>query len=238
MTTLVLGYLAGVLATLSPCVLPLVPIVLGSAMGRHPLAPVAVTAGLATTFAALGVAVALVGFGIGIDAAVIRPVAAVFMVGFGVVLLVGSLQMRFATAGAGLTMPLADFTGRFQPEGLAGHFALGALLGAVWAPCTGPVMGATLGLAAQAETAGGASLVMVLFALGSATPLLLLAYGSRTYVAKRRERLAALSARAKPLMGMALILVGALVLTGLDKALEAAVTDILPDWWVMLTTSV
>jgi cytochrome c biogenesis protein CcdA len=76
-----------------------------------------------------------------------------------------------------------------------------------------------LGLAAQAETAGGAALVMALFALGSATPLLLLAYGSRGLVAKRRERLAALSARAKPLMGIALLLVGTLVLTGLDKAL-------------------
>ncbi|MFN8723819.1 MAG: cytochrome c biogenesis protein CcdA, partial [Rhodospirillales bacterium] len=139
---------------------------------------------------------------------------------------------------AGLTMPLADLAGRFRPEGLSGHFALGALLGAVWAPCTGPVMGATLGLAAQAQTAGGAALVMVLFALGSATPLVLLAYGSRSLVARRRERLAALSARAKPLMGVALVLVGALGLTGLDKALEAAVTERMPGWWVALTTSV
>lgn len=238
MTTLVLGWLAGVLATLSPCVLPLVPIVLGSAMGRHRLAPLAVTAGLATTFAALGVAVALVGFGVGIDTEVIRPVAAVVMILFGAVLMVGSLQMRLATAGAGLTIPLADLAGRFRPEGLSGHFALGALLGAVWAPCTGPVMGATLGLAAQAETAGMAALVMVMFAVGSATPLVLLAYGSRSLVARRRERLAAFSARAKPLMGGALALVGALVLTGLDKAIEAAVTTALPDWWVALTTSI
>jgi cytochrome c biogenesis protein CcdA len=238
MTTLLLGWLAGVLATLSPCVLPLVPIVLGSAMGQHRLAPLAVTAGLATAFAALGVGVALVGFGVGIDTDVIRPVAAVMMIGFGAVLMVGSLQMRFATAGAGLTMPLADLAGRFRPEGLSGHFARGALLGAVWAPCTGPVLGATLGLAAQAQTAGGAALVMVLFALGSATPLVLLAYGSRSLVARRRERLAALSARAKPLMGVALVHVGALVLTGLDKALEAAVTERMPDWWVALTTSV
>ncbi|MFN8723477.1 MAG: cytochrome c biogenesis CcdA family protein, partial [Rhodospirillales bacterium] len=98
MTTLLLGWLAGVLATLSPCVLPLVPIVLGSAMGQHRLAPLAVTAGLATAFAALGVGVALVGFGVGIDTDVIRPVAAVMMIGFGAVLMVGSLQMRFATA--------------------------------------------------------------------------------------------------------------------------------------------
>jgi cytochrome c-type biogenesis protein len=238
MSTLLLAYLAGALATLSPYVLPLVPIVLGSAIGQHRLAPLAVTAGLAASIATLGVGVALIGFGIGIDMAVIRPIAAVMMIGFGLVLMMGSLQMRFATAGAGLIWPLADLAGRFRPEGLSGHFALGALLGAVLAPCAGSVMGATLGLAAQAQTARGAALVIVLFAIGSATPFLLLAYGSRSLVAKRREQLAALSSRAKPLMGVALVLVGALVLTGLDKALEAAVTDQIPDKWVALTTSV
>lgn len=238
MTTLILGYLAGILATLSPCVLPLVPIVLGSALDKHRLAPLALTAGLAGSFAAIGVAVALVGFNAGIDADVIRPAAAVLMIGFGAVLMVGALQVRLATAGANLTMPLSSLAHRFEPQGIAGHLGLGALLGAVWAPCTGPVLGATLGLAAQAETAGGAALVMVLFALGSATPLVLLAYGSRQYLASRKALLARVAARAKPVMGAALVGVGLLVLTGADKALEAAVLNHLPDWWVGLTTRI
>jgi len=237
-TATLLGYAAGWLAVLSPCVLPLVPIVLGSALDRHRLAPLALAAGLAASFAGLGILVALVGFSAGLDAQVVRTAGALLMVAFGAILLSGSLQLRFATAGASFAQPLSDLAARFQPQGVAGHFGLGALLGAVWAPCTGPALGAALGLAGQAETAGAAAGVMTAFALGAASPLVLLAYGSRGYLATRRQGLATLAARAKPVMGAALLTVGLLALTGLDKALETELLRLMPSWWVELTTSI
>ena len=104
MTTLALAFAAGLLSILSPCVLPLVPIVLGTAIVAHPLGAVALAAGLSLSFTVLGLLLALVGFGLGIDAGMFRLAAAAIMIGLGAVLLVPSWQARLAAAGG----PISD----------------------------------------------------------------------------------------------------------------------------------
>src|SRR3977135_4216260 len=94
--TLGLAYLAGVLSTLSPCVLPLLPVILGSAASAHRFGPLALALGLASSFVVVGLFAATVGFSIGIDADVFRVVAATLMIVVGFVLIVPLLQGRFA----------------------------------------------------------------------------------------------------------------------------------------------
>jgi cytochrome c biogenesis protein CcdA len=110
------------------------------------------------------------------------------------------------------------------------------LLGAIWSPCSGPTLGAAIGLAAQSETADQAATVMALFGLGAATPILALAYGSRQAIVARRDFWARTSRIAKPLIGATLVSVGVLVLTGFDKVIEASLTRAMPDWLVTVTT--
>src|SRR5262252_4746155 len=98
MGSVALAFLAGVLSTLSPCVLPLLPIVLATAASEHRAGPVALAAGLALSFVAVGLFVALVGFSIGLDADVFRAVAAALLVAIGVVLVVPQYQARIALA--------------------------------------------------------------------------------------------------------------------------------------------
>ena len=76
MTGLVLSFVAGVLSVLSPCVLPLLPIVLGAAASEHRLGPVALAGGLALSFVAIGLFVAAVGFGLGLSGDLFRDVSA------------------------------------------------------------------------------------------------------------------------------------------------------------------
>ena len=85
--TLGLAFLAGVLSILSPCVLPLLPMVLGGAVSEHKFGPVALAAGLALSFTAIGIFVALIGFALGLDASVFRVAAAVLMITLGALLL-------------------------------------------------------------------------------------------------------------------------------------------------------
>src|SRR5258708_27040393 len=99
---LALSFLAGALTSVSPCVLPLVPILLGSALQEHPLGPLALVLGLALSFAGFGILLSSLGFALGIDADAIRTVAAVVMACFGVVLLSAALKERFALASAPL----------------------------------------------------------------------------------------------------------------------------------------
>src|SRR5262245_16233675 len=100
--SLALAFVAGVLSILSPCVLPILPIVLGAAASEHRGGPAVLAAGLATSFVVIGLFVASIGYSIGLDGDRLRYVAATLMIAIGVVLLVPRLQVQFAVAGAPL----------------------------------------------------------------------------------------------------------------------------------------
>lgn len=236
LVSLAFSYGAGTLSTLSPCVLPLLPIVIIGAIEQHPLGPVALATGLAGSFAATGLFVAAIGLNLGIDSGVLRHAVAVLMIVFGVVLLVPALQMALTSAAAPLTAGGNNLLGRLSFTGIPGQFLLGILLGAVWSPCAGPTLGAAIGLAAQSTTMMSALLLMPVFGAGAATPVLALAYGSRQAMLTRRNRMAEASHFLKPVAGAALLAVGLFVITGLDKIVEAYLTNAMPDWLVNVTT--
>jgi cytochrome c biogenesis protein CcdA len=230
----VVSFLAGALSTLSPCVLPLLPILLGGAVQQHRLAPVALAGGLAMSFTVIGLFFATLGFAAGIDDGAVRVTAAVLMAGFGAVMLSVRLQSAFVRLMAPVTG--GAVLGRISGDGLGGQFLLGLLLGAVWSPCAGPTLGAAVGLAAQSGTAPRAAATMAVFSLGATTPMLALAYGSRRAMLVRRDHMARLARWGKPVMGAALLCMGLLVAAGLDKSVETWLTDAMPAWLVDLTT--
>ena len=147
-----LASLAGVLSTLSPCVLPLVPIVLGAAASEHRLGPAALAASLALSFTAIGLFVATAGFALGLDAGAFRVAGAVLLVAIGLVLLVPRLQAGFALAAGPVGQWTEQRFGGFSTAGLSGQFGVGLLLGAAWSPCVGPTLAAAAVLAARGET--------------------------------------------------------------------------------------
>ena len=234
--TFALGYLAGVLSTLSPCVLPLLPILVATALGQHRHGLLALAAGLTLSFTAVGLFIALVGASIGIDQGVLRQFAALLLVGFGVLLLSPALQARFAIATARFGASGNGALGRLSGHGWAGQFAVGCVLGLVWSPCVGPTLGAASTLASQGRHIGQIALLMLLFGLGAGTPLVLVGTLSREASLRLRGRLAAAGERGKWVLGAALLLLGLAILSGWDKGFEAWVVDHSPDWLTALTT--
>jgi cytochrome c-type biogenesis protein len=236
-TTLALAFAAGLLSILSPCVLPLVPIVLGTAIAAHPLGAVALAAGLSLSFTVLGLLLALVGFGLGIDAGMFRVAAAAIMIGLGAVLLVPAWQARLAAAGG----PISDWADRrfggFASSGLAGQFAVGLLLGAVWSPCVGPTLGAASLLASQGHDLLRVALTMAVFGIGAALPLILLGLLSRATLTGVRSRLMSAGKLGKGLLGATFIVIGVAIVSGADKRIEAALVAASPPWLTELTTS-
>jgi cytochrome c-type biogenesis protein len=236
MTGLVLSFVAGVLSVLSPCVLPLLPIVLGAAATKQKWGPVALAAGLAVSFVAIGLFVATIGFSIGLDADLFRYVAAVLMLAVGVVLMVPRLQTAFAVAGGPLANWAHERLDGADTGSVGGQFAVGLLLGAVWSPCVGPTLGAASLLAAQGRDLGQVALIMFVFGLGAAVPLLALGIASREVMMRWRQRLAAAGPGLKMGFGAILVAVGLLALTGLDKRVETALVEASPQWLTDLTT--
>jgi cytochrome c-type biogenesis protein len=230
------GFLAGILSTLSPCVLPLLPLVLGPAVAEHRLGVPALAAGLVTSFVAVGLFVATVGFSIGLDGSVFRSISAVLLGLLGVVLLSGALQQRFAIAAGGISNAGNRLIARISPNGLGGQFVLGLLLGAIWSPCVGPTLGAASLLAAQGRDLASVAIVMVAFGFGTAIPLLIVGSLSRQALSRWRGNLTGVGKIGKVALGIGALAVAAMILTGLDRTLEAALVAASPTWLVNLTT--
>src|SRR5262250_3344327 len=197
-----LGFAAGALGTLSPCVLPLLSLVVAGAVERHRFGPVVLAAGLALSATAVGFAVALLGFTL--DRDLLRLVAGALLVVVGAMLLITRLDLAFALATTPIAGGAAALLNRLGPRGLPGQFLVGALLGALWTPCGGPTLGGAIGLAAQRRSLGAAAAVMAAYSIGAVAPVLALAYGSQRLVA-RPDRLAGIIRLGKPAIGALLV---------------------------------
>lgn len=236
MSAIALAFLAGVLSTLSPCVLPLLPIVLGAALTEHRYGPVALAGGVALAYVAVGLFVATIGFAIGFDQDVFRYVAAALLIVIGIVLLLPKLQAQLAVAAGPFGNWAHAQAGGMSTRGLSGQFALGLLLGTVWSPCVGPTLGAASVLAAQGKDIGRVALTMIAFGIGAAAPLIALGMLSREALMRWRDRLLQAGKGGKHLLGALLLFVGMLIVSGLDKRLEAVIVDASPAWLTRLTT--
>jgi len=231
-----LAYLAGVLSTLSPCVLPILPILIGAALTEHRFGTIALAAGLTLSFTALGLFLATIGASLGIEQHTFRIAAAIILIALALLLLIAPLQQRFAIATSGISDMGNRLFSRFNLRGLSGQFLIGLLLGVLWSPCVGPTLGAASTLAAQGKNLANIALLMLIFGLGAGSPLLILGALSRNTLARIRTRLFATAKIGKIALGLILLALGLTILTGVDKALEAWILDISPDWLTNLTT--
>lgn len=237
-STVVFALLAGALSTLSPCVLPLLPAIMAGAASQDRYGPVALAGGVALSFATISLFVATIGYGLGLNGDVFRVVGGALMIGIGVVLLVPAAQTRWAiVSGPIQTWTEARFGG-LSTTGLRGQLSLGLLLGAVWAPCVGPTLGAASLMASRGENLGVVTAVTIVFALGAAAPLLLLGLLSRKAWVAWSGRFAKIGSTGKLAVGTILFVVGLLAVTGLDRAVQTFLVSISPAWLTALITSI
>ena len=233
---LALAFLAGVLTMLSPCVLPLVPIVLGAAQSKHRFGPAALGLGLALSFTVVGLFVATIGFAVGLDSDLFRTAGGAVMAMIGAILIIPGAQRFLATAGGPLTRWAHEPMRRLEEKGPVGQALMGLLLGLVWAPCVGPTLGAASVLAAQGENLGLVALTMLVFGIGAALPLGLIGLASRQALARVRGRLGGAGTIGKLALGTVLAIMGLLIVSGLDRSLESWLVDVSPMWLTELTT--
>lgn len=227
---LLFGYLAGLLTLINPCVLPVIPIALASAVSHGARGPLLLAAGMSVSFTLLGVLTASVGPAIGLSADAVSRAGAVMMILFGIVLLVPRLNGAFALATAGIADGAAQRLDRAERAPWGGQFLGGVLLGAVWAPCIGPTLGGAIALASQGSDLGWAAAVMFSFSLGVSTIILALAYGTREAIGSRKDALRRIAEWSKPLMGIVFLAVGLAILLGLEAMAVGALLEIMPEW--------
>jgi cytochrome c biogenesis protein CcdA len=231
------AFVAGVLSVLSPCVLPLIPIIVGAAANQHRYGPLALAGGLTVSFALIGSALASLGANIGLAQDQLRFFAALLMLAIGVVLISRALQERFAILVSGISGVGNSLLAKVTIDGLLGQFLIGVLLGLVWTPCVGPTLGAAITLASQGKDLGKIFFVMAIFGLGAGLPLALLGMLSRSAMQGMKGKLGGIGKYGKQLLGVFLLAIGLLVISGQDKHVEAFLLNHSPDWLTDLTTT-
>lgn len=231
-----LGLAAGALSTLSPCVLPLVPVLIATAANAHRWGPLALGLGLTLSFTVIGILAATVGAALGLDPEVFRVVGAVLLIVFGLVMFLPQLQDLFARATSGLSNSGSQMLARITLGGLSGQFVVGTLLGLVWSPCVGPTLGAASTLASQGRNLGQVALLMSVFGVGAAAPLIALGSLSRASLSRARGGLLRFGQSAKRIIGFFFVALGVLIATGADKTFEGWILDRSPAWLTVLTT--
>lgn len=235
-TALGLAFLAGLVTTLSPCVLPLLPIIASSATGRSRWGLVMLAMGLIIAFTTVGVTVSASGQLLGLQERTLRTVAGALMLVFGALLLSPHAQAWFTRMSARLGNAGHQGMARIQSDHPVAQLAVGMMMGVAWSPCVGPTLGAAIGLAAQGGGIAEATVVMLLFSFAAVIPLALAGLASRQLFLRNRDRMADIGRIGRWVMGVALVLIGTLVLTGLDKQMEAALLNMAPDWLINFTT--
>ena len=203
MINLVLALLAGIVTIAAPCTLPMLPILLGASVGHTGKArPAMIALGFVVSFSAVALLLSAITRVFDFDPNVLRNAAAILLLGFGAL-------MIWPAPFEWLSIRLGGFingVGRRHAarHGALGGFVLGTTLGLVWTPCAGPVLGSILTIVATSKDTAWASLLLVVYAIGAAIPMLAIAYGGQA-VTTRVRSIARISPRLQQGFGVIVI---------------------------------
>ncbi len=220
--TIELAILAGTLTALSPCVLPILPLLIGRSLQSHRYGPVALGIGLVSGFAVAGSVLGISASWLSGLANFLRYGALAILFALGILAIFPSWSYRLFSY-----LPIARLTRELPRIGLWGEFLLGTQLGLLWTPCAGPILGGILVLAAVKHQVWSAFSLLIAYGLGAALPLIALAYGGR----KLSQRLLGLRSHSVILQkigGAIVIAVAIAILLGWDVQIQLFLAPFFP----------
>ena len=229
MSLFFLAIAAGFLTILAPCILPVLPFLLGTSGGRSKWRPVAIVGGFVGSFAIIGAALATAGTFLGISNDALRTLAGVLLLLFGAALLFGKTYEKLTASIAPMLQRLGADVSKTSAarKDAASGLVVGASLGLVWAPCAGPILGTILTLAAREGDYLTTMLLFLAYAIGAGIPMLAIAYGSNRLQA-RLQSVGKWHTTLNHVFGILVILTAIAILTGYDRVLQAALLEIIP----------
>ena len=236
---LAFAFVSGVITILSPCILPVLPVVLSGGVGGGRGRPFGVVLGFAVAFATFTLALTALVQSLGVPPDALRYVAVGLIVVFGLVMAVPKLRegfelltARLAGAGRARRPGVAD-PGR-KRGGFWGGIVVGLGLGLVWTPCVGPIMASVVSLALTRRLDGGAVAITLAYTLGTSLAMMAIMLGGRTLLT-RVPALARRSAAIQRVFGLLLIVAGIAVVLGWDRRFQSAVLNVFPGYGAGLT---
>jgi cytochrome c-type biogenesis protein len=222
------AFVAGVISVLTPCVLPLIPVVMAGSVG-HKLRPLAIVIGMAITFSLMGVVTSVVGGTVAAYTSLLRTFATFVIIFLGVLLVSKRLNEKFILIASQIIGRLGPV--KLQSEvgtGVLGGFILGLSLGLVWIPCVGPILGSILAMVALRGDVFIGGLSLFFYSVGIGIPMLIVAYTGK-FTSTRMKNVAKYSDTIKTIAGIILILVGISILLGWDRKIQVLLLPYFPE---------
>ena len=216
--------LAGILTVGAPCVLPLLPIILGSSIGStSKTRPMFISIGFVVMFTIVALALSYLTNALHISPNALRNIATVALAIFGIFML-------WPTPFEKLTAYLSKFTTKATAisnkagTGNLGGLILGLMLGLIWTPCAGPVLGSILTLIATQTNVSQAGVLLFAYAVGAGIPMLAIAYGGQ-YITTRVRSIVPYATRIQQAFGIIIILLAVAIYFQYDAKIQAALLE-------------
>lgn len=232
---LIFAFLAGIVTILSPCILPILPIVLSGSLASGKRRPLGIISGFILSFTFFTLFLSTIVRTTGVSADALRQLAVVVVSVFGVSLLVPSFQVRvekfFSKLSGAVTTSLGKKDG--QPDFLAG-LIVGVSLGLVWAPCVGPILASVISLALSGTVTISAFFVTLAYSIGTAIPMLAITYGGRNLL-NRVPWLVTNTSRIQKAFGVLMITTALAILLNIDRKFQTYILTAFPNYGAGLT---
>lgn len=227
MIELLFAVLAGVLTVGAPCILPMLPILLGTTVGQQSkLRPLFITLGFIIAFAIVAFLFGLFTNILGLSPQVLRTVAVVMLAIFGVFMVWPTPFEKLTTYLSGF-INKANSISQKAGNGNFGALVLGLMLGVIWTPCAGPVLGSILTLIATKQDLLNAAMLLLAYSIGAGIPLLLVGYGGQ-YVTTKVRFIAKYSRRIQQGFGLLILGLALAIHLQYDTIIQAKLLQYIP----------
>lgn len=227
MFQILFAFLAGMVTIAAPCTLPLLPVLLGTSLGKkNPLRPIFIVLGFVVVFTLAALILSLLAQYVGFSANIVRNIGIFILAIFGILLI---WSKPFELIAVKLT-PLVAKVSKKAGLGHNGNFSafvLGMTLGLVWTPCAGPVLASILTLIALQKDLVAATILLMAYSLGVGVPMLIIAFGGQ-YVGHKVRIIAKYSRLLERIFGAIIILLAVALYFNYDTKIYSLIFQYFP----------
>lgn len=225
------AFIAGIITILSPCILPILPVVLSGSVGSGKRKPLGIVTGFILSFTFFTLFLSTIVRATGIPADALRSISIVIILLFGLSLLLPQFQKWMELLFSKLSNK-ASLQG--VHEGFGGGLLIGLSLGLVWTPCVGPIIASVITLAATSDVSFAAFLITLAYALGTAIPMFAIMYGGRGLLQKIPWLLPN-TTKIQKIFGVLMILTAIGIYYNVDRKFQTYILDTFPEYGIGLT---
>ncbi|MCY1151668.1 MAG: redoxin domain-containing protein [Sphaerochaetaceae bacterium] len=223
------AFLSGIVTILSPCILPVLPIILSGTIGGK-RKPVGIVTGFIFSFSLFTLALSFLVQTLSISVDTLRIVAIVIIISFGITLLIPKLQLALENILSKVTRTKSSS----KRDGFFGGVITGLSLGLVWTPCVGPIMASVISLAVSQQVDGGSLIIVAAYSLGTAIPMFAIMAGGRKLL-NHFPKIIGKTKEIQRFFGIIMVAAGLMIGFGIDRNFQTFILKVFPNYGTGLT---